>query len=101
MRAAVRKLRADLPLLRRREKDFPKRVRACTDAGEGFLERKNKQKMRFSVGPAEVVVWLHRQDAAIGGDQQLRSDAGAERPERRDGSFGRYGKEMGETMFLR
>ena len=57
IRAAVRTLDGDLPLARRRVMDFPRRVKACIDAGGGHFEHKKKQRSeeRFQV-PAEEVI---------------------------------------------
>ena len=44
VRAAVRKLSADMPLVERCVMDFPRRVRACIDAEGGHFEHKEQKK---------------------------------------------------------
>ena len=57
-RTAVRTLNGDLPLVRRRVMDFPRRVKACIDAGGGHFEHKKKQRSeeKFQVLVEEVIL---------------------------------------------
>ena len=58
IRTAVRTLNGDLPLVRRCVMDFPRRVKACIDAGGGHFEHKKKQRSeeRFQVLAEEVIL---------------------------------------------
>ena len=59
IRATVAELRGDLALAQRRVMGFPRRVRACIEAGGGHFEHKEKVTApRYEVGANEIIVGL-------------------------------------------